>query len=313
MASFLMRYLSIFLALLALCYLSPGHAAEKVMTYRYWDWGITPERDNYQVALLTLALEKTRASDGEYKLERIQQRLSTARAHRAIAEGEQLNIHASPFQASAAESKGRLAVQVPIMNSLLGYRRLIIRRTDLDKFSHINTPAQLQKLVAGQGHDWADVSIYRHNGYKVRDNAEYFTLFSMLQAGRFDYIPLSIIEADNALTQYQHLSNELMIVPDLMLYYPLPTFFYVSDRLPQFAARLEKGLQLSRDDGSLNALFKEHFANYLQQMNSRNLRILVLENPSVGEEMGLTNPLLIAPEAPVPAASSAPVSLPDSH
>ena len=36
----------------------PAFASDKdVMVYRYWDWGITPQRDDYQVAVLKLPLE----------------------------------------------------------------------------------------------------------------------------------------------------------------------------------------------------------------------------------------------------------------
>ena len=287
----------------------PGYANDRdkdVMVYRYWDWGITPQRDDYQVAILKLALEKTRSTHGDYKIERKLETLSRSRAHRAIAQGEFLNIHASPLRPLLTEQDRReqmeesIPVKIPLMKSLLGYRSLIIRRRDYEQFSEITDAAKLKSLVAGQGRGWTDISIYEHNKYQVRGDAEYFTLFSMLLAGRFDYIPLSVIEVNGALSRFEQYSDSLMVLPDLMLYYPLPTLFHVSARHPALADRLEHGLTQARQDGSLDRLFEQHFSEQVQQMKSARLRVFVLENPGVPTEMGLDQPLLLSPKQYTP-------------
>lgn len=281
----------------------PAFASDKdVMVYRYWDWGITPQRDDYQVAVLKLALEKTRTSHGDYKIERKLETLSRSRAHRAIAQGEFLNIHASPLRPLLSEQDRReqlaesIPIKIPLMKSLLGYRSLIIRRSDYEKFSGITDAVQLKQLIAGQGRGWTDIGIYEHNGYQVRGDAEYFTLFSMLLAGRFDYIPLSVIEVNGALSRFEQYSDSLMVLPDLMLYYPLPTLFHVSARYPSLADRLEQGLTQAMQDGSLDRLFEQHFSEHIHQMKSAKLRVFVLENPAVPSELGLDRPLLLNPQ-----------------
>ncbi len=287
----------------------PGYANDRdkdAMVYRYWDWGITPQRDDYQVAILKLALEKTRSTHGDYKIERKLETLSRSRAHRAIAQGEFLNIHASPLRPLLTEQDRReqmeesIPVKIPLMKSLLGYRSLIIRRRDYEQFSEITDAAKLKSLVAGQGRGWTDISIYEHNKYQVRGDAEYFTLFSMLLAGRFDYIPLSVIEVNGALSRFEQYSDSLMVLPDLMLYYPLPTLFHVSAKHPALADRLEHGLTQARQDGSLDRLFEQHFSEQVQQMKSARLRVFVLENPGVPTEMGLDQPLLLSPKQYTP-------------
>ena len=287
----------------------PGYANDRdkdAMVYRYWDWGITPQRDDYQVAILKLALEKTRSTHGDYKIERKLETLSRSRAHRAIAQGEFLNIHASPLRPLLTEQDRReqmeesIPVKIPLMKSLLGYRSLIIRRRDYEQFSEITDAAKLKSLVAGQGRGWTDISIYEHNKYQVRGDAEYFTLFSMLLAGRFDYIPLSVIEVNGALSRFEQYSDSLMVLPDLMLYYPLPTLFHVSAKHPALADRLERGLTQARQDGSLGRLFEQHFSEQVQQMKSARLRVFVLENPGVPTEMGLDQPLLLSPKQYTP-------------
>lgn len=291
----------LFTVLLILCtgLASPVHADE-VMTYRYWDWGMTPLRDDYQFAALKLALEKTIPDYGRYDIIRRQETLSRTRAQREIARGEFINIHASPLRPIITEQDRReqteesIPIKVPLMKSLLGYRSLIIRRADYEKFNKITTADQLKGLVAGQGRGWTDITIYEHNGYAVKGEAEYFTLFSMLLAKRFDYIPLSVIEVNGALSRFEQYSDSLMVLPDVMLYYPLPTLFHVSAKHPRLAARVERGLQLAQKDGSLDALFEQYFAGEIQLMHRKNLRVFVMENPAVPTDMGLDTPLMLA-------------------
>jgi hypothetical protein len=94
----------------------------------------------------------------------------------------------------------------------------------------------------------------------------------MLVNKRFDYLPLSVIEAGSMLTP------QLAIVPDLMLYYPLPTLFYVSASEPALAERLEQGLAMARRDGSLDELVARHFRKEIKQLKSSTTRCLVLTN-----------------------------------
>lgn len=273
---------------------APIAAIDSPMVYRYWDWSITKSRDDYQVAALTLALEKTRASHGSYEVIRVKQPLSSSRALREIQTGEIINLHAAPALVrdntlTPVTEDVSLAIEIPLMGGLLGYRQLIVRKDKLEQFQQITDPEQLKTLVAGQGRNWEDVYIYRHNGYPINDDGDYLALVHMLIAQRFDYLPMSFIEVKNVLTQAET-PEQLAIVDNLLLYYPLPVYFYVSKKYPQLAERLEKGLQIARDDGSLDRLLNDHFAEKINLLKKRNLKLLILENPSVPESMGLNNP-----------------------
>ena len=269
-----------------------------VMEYRYWDLGASKTRDQYQFELLKLVLEKTRDTYGGYRLEQVQKKITSLRASREVSRGEMLNIEAAPNWTtdtvpSEIRRDQRIAVKIPILQGLLGYRQLAIRKQDLEKFNRINNESELQSLVAGQGKDWEDVFIYRANGYKVNDEADYYNLFAMLSARRFDYIPLSAIEIDNFIQQFGKYSEDITVAPGILIYYPFPVLFQVSIHHPELAQRVEDGLLLAKADGSMEQLFTSYFAKEIEKLRAEHNRIFILESKRVPIELRLAEPLLI--------------------
>ena len=271
---------------------------ESIMVYRYWDLGASQNRDHYQFELLRLALEKTRNTYGDYELIKVDKKITSLRASREVSRGEIINIEAAPnWTTDTAPSElrkdQRIAVKIPILRGILGYRRLVIRKNDFEKFEHITDASQLQQLVAGQGKDWEDVFIYRANGYQVNDEADYYNLFAMLVAGRFDYIPLSAIEAENFVQKFGEYSQDVMIAPDILIYYPFPVLFQVSIHHPELAQRVEKGLIQARKDGSMDKLFHTHFSAEITKLRTTRNRTFILENKRVPAELRLAEPVLV--------------------
>jgi len=282
--------------------------AKPRMEFRYWDWGATPKRDDYQFALLTLALDKTVKDYGPYQLSRVVRSYSTSRLRREINRGEVVNVHAGPWRPlETSEDKlpeRSLRVSIPILKDLLGYRRLLIRRDDLDRFRNIRHADELKALVVGQANGWVDVEIYRHNGYRVNDTPTPTSLFDMLARKRIDYIPISLMDTETTLASRPELAGQLMLLPDITLYFPLPIIFYVNVHEPQMAERLEVGLNLARQDGSLERLFRSSFAHELQLIREGSGRRFLLVNPFVPKELAAEKTVETA-DSDVPAAAPA--------
>jgi hypothetical protein len=274
------------------------------MAFRYWDWGATPKRDDYQFALLKLALDKTAKDYGPYQLTRVVRSYSTSRLRREINRGNVVNVHAGPWRPLETSDdklpERSLRVNVPIFKDLLGYRKLLIRRDDLDRFKGIRHADDLKALAVGQANGWVDVEVYRHNGYRVNDIANPATLFDMLAKKRFDYIPISLMDVETTLNSRPELAGQLMLLPDITIYFPLPVIFYVNIHEPRLAERLEAGLNLARQDGSFERLFKASFADELQLVREGSSRRFILVNPFVPKELGVGGP----PEVTEPATPS---------
>lgn len=265
------------------------------MVYRYWNWGATKQIDNFQVAALELALKKTLSTHGPYEIIRVQETFTSTHAMREIQTGKILNLQAAParsFNHKLAEvtRDTSIEIQIPLMQGLLGYRQLIVRKDQLSTFAHIKTAEQLKQLLAGQGKAWEDVYIYRQNDFRINDDGEYQSLANMLLAKRFDYLPMSILEAEQIITRAER-PEELTIVPQLIIYYPLPLYFLVSKFHPELAERLESGLLLAQKDHSLEQLLRQHFGKEIAFLQENNNRIIRLMNPSVPEQLNLTQPV----------------------
>ncbi len=275
-----------------------GEVIATPMIYRYWDLGASPTRDTYQFELLRLALERTRKSHGDYELIRVDQKLTSLRASREVSRGELINIEATPNWTtesvpSEIRRDKRIAIKIPLLEGLLGYRRLVIRKADVEKFAAITRAEELQALVAGQGRDWEDIFIYRNNGFKVNAEADYYNLFAMLVAGRFDYLPLSTVEVDNFIQKFGMYSEDVVVAPGILIYYPFPVLFQLSKNTPELAERVNVGLTEAKRDGSMKNLFEHYFAEDLKKLRDSNMRVFVLKNHRVPEYLRLDEPLLV--------------------
>jgi len=180
---------TVLLALAALGLGARPAAAAETMAYRYWDWGT--RRDDYQVAVLTLALEKTAAAYGPYSVTRVLAKMSATRSRREVRVGHLMNVYVAPWRDIDAgpEDERSHQISTPILGGLLGYRWLVVRKEDLPQFQAISNAAQLKALPAGLGRGWVDVSVLRHNGYRVEDSGNMPTLLDMLINKRFAYLP----------------------------------------------------------------------------------------------------------------------------
>lgn len=266
-------------------------AAEEVMHYKLW--GSPDGRHGYQVELLRLAMEKTAGEYSAYTLTENNQSMGSIRGRREVAKGVLVNIYASPARLIRDSQDSELiTIPVPLLKGLLGYRKLIIRKADSAMFASIGNEEFLKSLKAGHGRGWPDIAVYRENGYQVVDSGRFPDLFLMLDQKRFDYLPLGIMEADQALRTYASTLNTLDTVTAFYLYYPFPVFFHVSASEPLLAERLEKGLQRAVTDGSRDELFNRHFSSQLRELDREDYLLFVLNNSAIEPSLGLSEPLL---------------------
>ncbi len=248
------------------------------MDVRYWD--STKGRFNYEYELLRLALEKTVEDYPAYRLSHHNENLGSSRGRRVLAEGRKINVYAAPAREKLGALEAQIhSVPIPILGGLMGYRQLIVRENALPAMATITSEDELQKLTVGQGQHWPDVAIFRRNGYPVNDSGRLSSLFSMLEQQRFDYLSLGVIEANRELAVHQPKGGNLAVVPDLYLYYPLPVVFHVSVSSDLLAERLEAGLRRALNDGSMEALFRAHFAEALAAIHQEGRRLFVLDAP----------------------------------
>lgn len=288
--------------LVLVVYAGPAVAGEMVV--KYWDG--TAGRNDYEVALLQLALDKTADRYPPYTMTHYEADLGSLRGRREVARGKLINTYCAPIRPPGSpHEKQIISVPIPVLKGLLGYRTLIVRADRVEEFRAITSREELRRQTVGQGQNWPDVAVYEHNGFPVMDAGFYDNLFAMLHYRRFDYLALGVNEAAQEIRRHNSGRELFAAVPDKVIYYPLPVVYHFSASAPQLARRVEEGLRLAGQDGSMDALFKAHFGQELEMLRQPGLQVFVLENPWLEDRLGLEFPQLIEPGQPRPAVTGA--------
>lgn len=261
------------------------------MLVKYYSRGNSPGLWPYQNALLLLALEKTRKEYGDYTITYYSEVISSSRAKLETERGNIINVHYSTgWEGQFVDENNVIKLRHPILKGLLGMRNMVIREQDLARFSRIESLQQVKTLKAGQGASWYDVGILESQGIPVVMSELFSNLAPMLTAKRFDYIPLSVLEAQAAIDSANPELGRLVISPDLALFYPLPIHLCISKSVPDLAERLDKGLALTIADGTMDSLFAAHFGFVRKNLKSKKLKTFLINNPhlSIEENRQLT-------------------------
>lgn len=246
-------------------------------------------RYEYDWAVLRMALDKSRARYGAYSLHQATTSMSPARiTQELLMPTGHINIL---VRATAPELEQQFTpVRIPVDRGLLGYRVFLVRQDDLARFAAVRTLDDLRHLRAGLGRDWIDVPVLRVAGLPTEEGSAYEGLFSMLEAGRFDYFSRG---ADEALREYDERRAshpKLVIEPTLLLHYPLPRYFFLRRDAEgkQLAARIAAGMEIMVRDGSLNTLFQRYKGATIAAANLRRRRVLTIPNPTLSRQTPLS-------------------------
>ena len=261
---------------------SAQEAGSSPMTYTYYDGQVelgTVKRFHWTV--LGAALERTRATYGDYKL--VELPPVPGRRQRYELQQDHPVITVAAFNGTAEQTHNILPVRIPVDRGLLGYRVLLIREADQARFDAIRSAADLKTVRFGLMPWWNDVEIMRAAGAPVVEGENYDGLFRMLTAGRFDAFSRGISEVSEDLARAQQLAQGLAIEKHLLLHYPLPVYFWFTSDAEgrRRAERVRAGLAAMVADGSLAALFKAHYGAEMERLGIAGRRVIELTNPQL--------------------------------
>jgi len=242
-------------------------------------------RYNDLIEILEVSLEKTRGEYGSYELRASDYLMNELRV---IGETEKgINVNIMWRGADTVLENRLIPIYIPTRRGILGYRIFLIRKEMQDEFSNIKKLEDLKKYFVGQGIEWPDVEVFKHNGFKVVGGTAYEGLFGMLSLGRFDFFSRGVNEAYPEYEERKGLYKNLHVEEDLVLYYPWPYLFYISPKLPRIAERIEKGMQKMIEDGSLERIFEKYNGETIKKSDLKNRRIFRIENPNLSKNLPL--------------------------
>lgn len=242
----------------------------------------------YAIKIMKLAIANSDTPD--YTLDIKQEDLTQARVNEEVRTGGLLDLC---WASSDAQIESELLpIRIPLFKGLLGYRIFIINPENQKKFDQIQTLDDLKQLTLGQGRTWADGRILEANGFKVVKTNKYPGLFHMVEGGRFDAFPRGVHEPFGELEARPSLN--LTVEKNLMVYYRMPFYFFVSPNNKALAKTLETGLERAISNGEFDKVFygDKSIQDVLQKANMKNRKLFKLENPLLSKETPVDRPEL---------------------
>ena len=233
----------------------------------------------YYQQVLRLALEKTRQTQGDFRLHFSDQYYSLGRATQMLVNHQYADVM---WASVTAERKEFMQlIDYDLLRGLSNYRVLIIKKNKQKRFDSIKTFKQFKRLTSGSGSNWTATEILRMNGINVSTATEYGLVLKMLAAGRFDYISRGLHEAQGDIVLGDALGLELAIESSILLQYqhPIAYSFFFHKQNTALAERLREGVRLAEEDGSLLAAFSSmKLLRDASQFINQNRKVFTLKN-----------------------------------
>lgn len=236
--------------------------------------------------ILRMALEKTIPEFGPYELRASAQQTNGLRYLGNLANENDLNVVWS--STTVEKERSYLPIRIPLRKGILGYRVLLVHKNKQALLKEVRTLDDLKKFSVGQGVGWDDVKLYEANGIKVIE-AKYSNLFRMLSYQRFDFFPRGINEIFNEFEKESPHNPDLVVDDSLLLYYPWPYYFFVSQTNTKLHKRLSLGLQKMIRDGSFDAIFWKYNGKAIEAANFKKRHVIYMTNHLLPKETPLND------------------------
>lgn len=204
------------------------------------------------------ALQVTMEEYGEYQLiESV--KMEQGRSLIELSKSQHSKLDVATYAPTTEREAQAIAIHIPLLSGLMGYRLCLIDEQKQTLFQGIKNKQQLinNNITIGQHQDWPDTTILRFNNIQVQTTHKKELLFQKLIRGRFNCFSRGASEIYSEYLTYK--SQGIAIESELLLYYPLPIFFFVNKSRPLLAERIRLGLQRLIESGEFDLTFKLYF------------------------------------------------------
>lgn len=247
-------------------------------------------RMDYYWRLLEAALEATEGPWGAYVLSPSAQAMNSDRAQMMLGRSDEITVIA---RTTSKEREATLTpIRIPLDKGLTGYRMFLIQKGTQERLRPVRTVKELQAFRIGQKSQWVDVEILQSAGLSVVGALDYESLFRMLPAGRFDLLSRGVNEIQQEWEIHRQDNAGLAIERHLLLYYPLPRYFFFAPT-PQgerLARRVAEGLELLRAGKEFDRLYNAYKRETLAGLELSGRRLLRIPNPTLPAQTPLGKP-----------------------
>lgn len=233
-------------------------------------------------ALVTLALRKT-PEYGDFQLVRSEE-LSQGRVLRELANNQSRLVDIANVATSEEREEFLTSIPIPVDGGLLGFRVCVVLPESLSLFNGVDSLEDLRdtNIRIGQGAHWPDTPVLEANGIPVVTHSRYEILFGMLRNKRFECFARGISEVLYDLEVAN--APELVIEPNLLIAYPMPSYLFVAPNDQETAHRLQLGMERAIHDGAFAQFLRDYYGRAVHELNLDRRTVITLENPYLSEE-----------------------------
>ena len=246
------------------------------------------QRYYYPDLVLKEALRATVDSDGPFEITYAAEAMKRKRALSELIIGKLVNVHIAATQ--DAWERSTIPIRIPVLKGLLGYRLLLVHKDDLEMFKTLRDLNELKKLKAGSGSQWTTTAILQKLGFNVVPGTDYEGLFAMLNLHRFNYFPRGVNEIFHEFDSRKNTYQNIAIEPTKVLYFPTPSYFFISPKHPELADRLRRGLNIIIQNGVFDRLFEDYYGEVILRAQLTDRILFKLENPLLSPETPFNRP-----------------------
>jgi hypothetical protein len=179
------------------------------------------------------------------------------------------------------ENKG-LPIRIPILKGLNGWRLPLINKNQKELFLSIDSMAKFKELIPGQYYSWSDTKVLESNEINVAKGSDYEGLFHMLDRGRIDYFPLSVLEIFDEFEPRKQLN--IIIDVNTLIHYPTAYYFYVGKNNQMLANDISFGLEKAIADGSFDDIFRKYHGDVINGILKIKRKVFSLDNPYLSDK-----------------------------
>ncbi len=247
-------------------------------------------RMDYYWQVLEAALRATQVRWGAYAVGPSREGMNADRAQWLLSKSQDISVIA---RTTSPEREAQLLpVRVPLDKGLTGYRLFLVQAALQPRLDTVRTLDDLRAYTIGQKTQWVDVEILRNSGFTVVEALDYASLFRMLPAGRFDLLSRGINEIEQEWQAHRGENPQLHIEQGLLLYYPLPRYFFFAPTPEgtRMAQRVREGLQALRSNGEFERLYRAYKREVLAGLELKGRRVIRIPNPTLPAATPLGTP-----------------------
>lgn len=209
---------------------------------------------SYFVKVLQMALDNTEKEYGKAVVKITDVNMTQGRSLEELEKGSYIDVDWAGTDIE--REKKLLPVRIPLIGGLLGYRIPVIKKTNKSLFDKIKKVEDLKKLIAISGSHWPDSDIMESSGFNVERVPKFEQMYPLLESGRVDYFPRGINEVYGEVAARGN--KGLIIYDKIIIAYKFPMYFFTNKKNTTLAKRIEKGLMIAVDNGSLLEFIKMH-------------------------------------------------------